>query len=166
MLYIAQLVKNLPAMQETGVRFLGWEAPGEGTGNPLQYSCLENPHGQRRLVGYSPRGHKEAGVTERLGTAQRQYACLENRVGRGAWRAAAHGVAGLDATDGLSTHACPGAGDAAAPGRGQRGWREPCTMSCNTLSLAFGERVSISAFSCLVASFMSSSGLKGSRAAA
>ena len=79
---VAQLVKNLPAMQETPVRFLGWEdpwrrvslptpvflgfpgnsagkesicnagdlgsipglerSPGEGNGNPLQYSCLEN----------------------------------------------------------------------------------------------------------------------------
>ena len=28
-------------------------------GNPLQYSCLENPHGQRSLVGYGPEGHKE-----------------------------------------------------------------------------------------------------------
>ena len=41
---VAQLVKNLPAMQETRVQFLGWEkSPGEGNGNPLQYSCLENP---------------------------------------------------------------------------------------------------------------------------
>ena len=32
----------------------GWEdSPGEGNSNPLQYSCLENPHGQRRLAGYS-----------------------------------------------------------------------------------------------------------------
>ena len=31
-------------------------SPGEGNGNPLQYSCLEeNPHGLRSLVGYSPR---------------------------------------------------------------------------------------------------------------
>ena len=29
-------------------------SPGVGHGNPLQYSCLENPHGQRSLVGYSP----------------------------------------------------------------------------------------------------------------
>ena len=36
------MVKNLPAMQETQVRFLDWESPGEGNGNPLQYSCLEN----------------------------------------------------------------------------------------------------------------------------
>ena len=42
---------------------------GEGHGNPFQYSCLENPHGQRRLVGYSPCGHKELDMTERLSTA-------------------------------------------------------------------------------------------------
>ena len=32
-------------------------SPGERNGNPLQYSCLENPHGQRSLVGYSLWGH-------------------------------------------------------------------------------------------------------------
>ena len=88
---IAQLVKNLPAMQETPVQFLGREDPlekvrvptpvflgfpggsdgkesasdagdlgsipglgrfpGEGHGNPLQDSCLENPYRQRSLVG-------------------------------------------------------------------------------------------------------------------
>ena len=39
-------------------------SPGEGNGYPLQYSCLENPHGQRSLVGYSPQGHKELDTTE------------------------------------------------------------------------------------------------------
>ena len=39
---VAQLVKNLPAMQETWVQSLG-RFPGEGNGNPLQYSCVENP---------------------------------------------------------------------------------------------------------------------------
>ena len=29
-------------------------SPGEGQGNPFQYSCLENPHGWRSLVVYSP----------------------------------------------------------------------------------------------------------------
>ena len=29
-------------------------SPGGGHGNPLQYSCLENPHGQWSLAGYSP----------------------------------------------------------------------------------------------------------------
>ena len=41
---VPQTVKNLPAMQETLVPSLGWEdSPGEGNGNPLQCSCLENP---------------------------------------------------------------------------------------------------------------------------
>ena len=91
---VAQLVKNLPEMQEILVRFLGQVDPlekgqathsgihglsrgadskesacnagdlgsipelgrpsGGGYGNPLQYSCLENPHGQRSLMGYGP----------------------------------------------------------------------------------------------------------------
>ena len=37
---VAQVVKNLPAMQETQIQFLGW---GEGNGNPLQYSCWRIP---------------------------------------------------------------------------------------------------------------------------
>ena len=45
-------------------------SPGEGNGYPLQYSCLESPHGQRSLVGYSPWGRKESDTTERLSTAQ------------------------------------------------------------------------------------------------
>ena len=35
----------------------------------LQYSCLENPQGQRSLVGYRTWGHKESDTTERLSTA-------------------------------------------------------------------------------------------------
>ena len=101
---VAQLVKNLPAMQETPVLFLGWEdplekgqathssilglpwclrwlknlptvwvdlgcipglerSPGGGHGNPLQDSCLENPHRKRSPSGrQSMRSH----MTERL----------------------------------------------------------------------------------------------------
>ena len=36
------MVKNLPAMPETHSIRSG-RFPGEGNGNPLQYSCLENP---------------------------------------------------------------------------------------------------------------------------
>ena len=43
-------------------------SPGEGHGNPLQFSYLEKPHGQRSLVGYSPWGHKELDTTEWLST--------------------------------------------------------------------------------------------------
>ena len=45
-------------------------SPGEGHGIPLQYSCLENPHGQRSLAGYSPWSCKELDMTEGLSTAQ------------------------------------------------------------------------------------------------
>ena len=48
---VAQLVKNPPAVRETGLQ----RSPGEGKGHPLQYSGLEN---------YSPWGHKESHATE------------------------------------------------------------------------------------------------------
>ena len=44
-------------------------SPGGGHGSPPQYSCLENPHGQRSLAGYSLWGRKESDTTERLSTA-------------------------------------------------------------------------------------------------
>ena len=44
-------------------------SPGGRYGNPLQYSCLENPHGHRSLAGYSPWVLKESDMTERLNTA-------------------------------------------------------------------------------------------------
>ena len=53
---VALVIKNLPA-NARGIRDLGsipgsgW-SPGGGPGNPLQYSCLENPPGQRSLAGY------------------------------------------------------------------------------------------------------------------
>ena len=42
---MTQTVKNLPVMRETQVQSLGQEdpSPGEGNGNPFQYSCLDNP---------------------------------------------------------------------------------------------------------------------------
>ena len=39
-------------------------SPGGEHGNCLQYSCLENPHGQRSLVGYRPWGGKKSDPTE------------------------------------------------------------------------------------------------------
>ena len=56
---LGSVVKNLPdnagdlgSIPGSGI------SPGKGNGNPLQYSCLENPHGQRSLACYSPQGHK------------------------------------------------------------------------------------------------------------
>ena len=57
-------VEDLGLIPELG------RSPGGGHGNPLQYSYLKNPHGQRSLVGYSLWGHKELDTTERLSTAQ------------------------------------------------------------------------------------------------
>ena len=43
-------------------------SPGGGNGHPLHCSCLENPHGQRSLAGYSPWGCKELETIERIST--------------------------------------------------------------------------------------------------
>ena len=46
-----------------GLGLIPWlgRSPGGGQGNPFQNSCLENPHGQRSLVGYSPWGLERVG---------------------------------------------------------------------------------------------------------
>ena len=63
---MAQLVKNLPAMQEAWGQSLGQEDPLEkGNGSPLHILAWKMP-GMRSLAGYSPRGHKELGTTEQL----------------------------------------------------------------------------------------------------
>ena len=58
-------------------------SPAEGNGYPLQYSGLENPHGQRSLAGYSPCGRKESDTTDRLSTAHNiaQRQSVEGRWG-------------------------------------------------------------------------------------
>ena len=65
---IVLVVKNPPATAGRCKRHKfnprARKIPGGGHGNPLLYSCLENPHGQRSLVGYSPWGHKELDMTE------------------------------------------------------------------------------------------------------
>ena len=48
-------------------------SPRGGHDNPLQYSCLENPHGQRSLVGCSPWGCKESDMTKRLSTQEGKW---------------------------------------------------------------------------------------------
>ena len=62
-------------MWETWVQPFSWEgrSPRGGHGNPFQCSCLENSHGQRNLVGYSPWDCKESDMTEQLSTAQHIY---------------------------------------------------------------------------------------------
>ena len=63
-LLVAQLVKRLPAMQETWVRSLGWEDPWRRKWQPTPVSLPGESHGRRSLVGYSPQGCKELDTTE------------------------------------------------------------------------------------------------------
>ena len=62
------VVKNPPAnagdIRDAGSIPGSGRCPGGEHGNPLQDSCLENPHGQRSLVGYSPQGCKESDTSE------------------------------------------------------------------------------------------------------
>ena len=59
-------LKNLPAVQETRVLSLGWEDPLRRKWPPTPVSLPGKSHGQRSLVGCSPRGRKEAGRAEHL----------------------------------------------------------------------------------------------------
>ena len=67
------MVKNPPAnagdIREAFLIPGSGRSPGGGHGSPLQCSCLENPHGQRSLVSYSPWDCKELDKTKRLSTA-------------------------------------------------------------------------------------------------
>ena len=65
---MAQIVKNPPAMWEIWAQSLGWEDPlKEGMAIYLpQHFCLENPHGQRSLAGYSLWDCKELDMMEQI----------------------------------------------------------------------------------------------------
>ena len=71
---VVLVAKNLPAnaghIRDAGSFSWSGRSPGGGHGNPLQYSCLKNPHGQRNLAGYSPWGPKETRLRDCI------YMCL------------------------------------------------------------------------------------------
>ena len=100
------VVKNLPA-SAGDIRDVGSipglrRFPGEGHGNPLQYSCLENPvdrgawwaavHGVAQSWTWLKQLSMHACIGEGNGNLL-QYSCLENPVDRGAGQATVHGVA-------------------------------------------------------------------------
>ena len=58
------LPANAGDLRDTGPIPGSGRSSGEGNGNPPQYSCLENPHGQRSLAGYSPWGRKVLDTTK------------------------------------------------------------------------------------------------------
>ena len=64
---MAQWVKNSPAIQETQetqVQSLGWEDPLEEEMATHSVFLPGKSHGQRSLVGYDPKDHKESDMTE------------------------------------------------------------------------------------------------------
>ena len=69
------VVKNPPAnsgdTREASLIPGSGRSPERGHDNPLQYSCLENPHGQRNLEGYSPWDCRESDTTVPLSTHTR-----------------------------------------------------------------------------------------------
>ena len=62
---MAQIVKNLPAMQKTQVQSLDW-SPGEGNRLPIPVFLPGEFCGQRSLPGYSPCDHNSLDTTEQL----------------------------------------------------------------------------------------------------
>ena len=62
------MVKNLPANagDVKRCRFDSWvgKIPWKRAWQPTPVFLPEESHGQRSLVGYSPRGHKESDMTE------------------------------------------------------------------------------------------------------
>ena len=63
---VAQMVKHLPAMQETWVQSLGQEEPLEKEWQPTPVFWPGISHGQKSMVGYSPWGPMELDTTEQL----------------------------------------------------------------------------------------------------
>ena len=62
--HLVLMVKDLPAVQDTGVQSLGWEDPLEEEMATHSSILPGESHGQRSLVGYSPQGGKESDTTE------------------------------------------------------------------------------------------------------
>ena len=62
--------ESVYSMRDLGSISGAGRSPGGGHGNSFQYSCLENPHGQRSLAGYIPWSCKESDTTEHLRTPQ------------------------------------------------------------------------------------------------
>ena len=65
---VAQTVENLPAMQETRVRSLGWENPLEKGMATCSSILPGKSHGRRSLAGYSSWSCKELDMTVRANT--------------------------------------------------------------------------------------------------
>ena len=74
-------------------------SPGEGNGNPLQYSCLENPmDGGAWWATVHGVAKSWTRLSDFTSLHPIQYYCLENPMDRGVWWATVHGVTESDMT--------------------------------------------------------------------
>ena len=97
---MVQKVENLPAMQETQVRFLEWEdALEKGKATHSSILAWRIPQNVEKIRLHAPNVGGQH-LIPRLGRSPReengntlQYSCLENSMDRGAWWATVHGVA-------------------------------------------------------------------------
>ena len=63
-LVVMNLLANAEGIRDTGSIIPGsGRSPGGGHGNPLQYSCLENPMDRGSWLAIVPWGHKELDMT-------------------------------------------------------------------------------------------------------
>ena len=79
---VAQVVKNLPAMQESRVQSVSWQDPLVRKWQPTPAFLPGESHGQRSLVSYSPWGRRESDSTEQLTLTQlssEKATCLQRR---------------------------------------------------------------------------------------
>ena len=79
------------------------DSPGEGNGNPLQYSCLENPMDGEAWWA-AVHGVAKSWTQQSDFTFTFQYSYLENTMERGAWWATVHGVTDMTVL-GMTEHA-------------------------------------------------------------
>ena len=63
---------------------------GEGNGNTLQYSCLENPMDRGNLAGSSPWGHKESEMTERVHAHTHTHTHTHTHITQSGWVCYSH----------------------------------------------------------------------------
>ena len=74
---VAQIVKNLPAMQETWVWSLGWEDPWRRSWQPNSSILAWRTPWTEKPGGYSPCSHKELDMIELLSTWKTIYWYLD-----------------------------------------------------------------------------------------
>ena len=77
---VAQMVKNLPAVQETWVQSLDWEDPLEEGMATTPVFLPGESHEQRSLAGYSPLGRQESDTTKQLSMHTWRHAYMETRI--------------------------------------------------------------------------------------